>query len=397
MPTHNILAIDDDRFFTRLVCHAARIDGHTIDECNDAAKLNQALLKNYEFILLDIMMPEVNGVEMLGRIRTSAPDAKVVLMTAVDSKLIDKIVAFAREIGISIAGVLSKPFRRSELSLLLKSSHVSARQDEDAAKRNNALLAEVQNAIATGKAFIALQPQVSLHTNQWVGCEASLNVRNGRSAHQVSSESVYQLHEPEFGVRYDLHVIQQAVECVRTFSKATGAQCNLCVRVSHMSISAPNFADRLIAIIQQPVAPKVHLTLDLQSTPGAFDSAQFRNAAASLRRHEIRLALRGNLPALAAELLKKERMFDEVKIAGDALRGAYDSQQGRGELKSLFDFAAKACVVSVAEGVKDRELLKFLTINGCDLAQGSIVSKPLITADLVFRFLSQTAASDSAP
>lgn len=61
--------------------------------------------RHYDLILLDIMMPEVNGLDILEEIKKTTPFSKVIMMTAYST--IDKVLA-SNEFGAE--DYLTKPF-----------------------------------------------------------------------------------------------------------------------------------------------------------------------------------------------------------------------------------------------------------------------------------------------
>ena len=80
-----------------------------------------ALLKigknNYDLVLLDIHLPDINGLEMLGEIRNISPDSRIII-TSADVSESNKEIAFS---GGAIQ-FLEKPFGISDLQGLLRSA-----------------------------------------------------------------------------------------------------------------------------------------------------------------------------------------------------------------------------------------------------------------------------------
>jgi len=112
-----IAVVDDDNMFLQM---AAKIVMHNVHENVLSFKSSKAALSHIEendsadIILSDINMPEMNGLELLARIKKKYP-AKVCIMMSGDPAN-EKCV---RELGAD--GYLNKPFQASELSDLLLS------------------------------------------------------------------------------------------------------------------------------------------------------------------------------------------------------------------------------------------------------------------------------------
>lgn len=81
-----ILFIEDDRPISEMYARVLEHDGYDVDFAYDGADgLQKASHKHYDLILLDIMMPEMTGIEVLHKLRgedgTDHPDTKIVILT----------------------------------------------------------------------------------------------------------------------------------------------------------------------------------------------------------------------------------------------------------------------------------------------------------------------------
>ncbi len=110
MIKHNILLIDDDRDLVRLTEKYLKEEGYQVTSRYDGAEgLTTALENEFQLIILDVMLPLLNGFELLQRLRekSSVP----VLMLTAKSGDADKIAG----LRMGADDYLSKPFNMSEL------------------------------------------------------------------------------------------------------------------------------------------------------------------------------------------------------------------------------------------------------------------------------------------
>jgi len=82
----NILFIEDDRLISEMYARLLRADGYNIDFAyNGAEGLQKTKNKHYDLILLDIMMPQLTGIEVLHELRGEDghgnPDTKIIILT----------------------------------------------------------------------------------------------------------------------------------------------------------------------------------------------------------------------------------------------------------------------------------------------------------------------------
>lgn len=105
----HILLIDDDTELTSLLKEVLTFEGFVVSEANDGEAGLAALNKDIDLILLDVMMPKLNGTETLKRIREKW-ETPVLMLTAKGEE-IDRVIGL--ELGAD--DYLPKPFSDREL------------------------------------------------------------------------------------------------------------------------------------------------------------------------------------------------------------------------------------------------------------------------------------------
>ncbi len=105
----HILLIDDDTELTSLLSEVLSFEGFTVSEANDGEAGLAALSEEVDLILLDVMMPKLNGMETLKRLREDW-DTPVLMLTAKGEE-IDRVIGL--ELGAD--DYLPKPFSDREL------------------------------------------------------------------------------------------------------------------------------------------------------------------------------------------------------------------------------------------------------------------------------------------
>lgn len=81
-----ILFVEDDKPISQMYSRVLEREGFQVDFAyNGAEGLKKALSKHYDLILLDIMMPEKTGIEVLNELRGAEgkgnPETKIVILT----------------------------------------------------------------------------------------------------------------------------------------------------------------------------------------------------------------------------------------------------------------------------------------------------------------------------
>jgi heavy metal response regulator len=112
----HILLVEDDRGASRFIKKGLSEKGYTVDAVFDGEEgLYMAASRSYELIILDVMLPEMNGFEVLKGLRKDGIVTPVIFLTARDEK---NDVVHGLELGAD--DYLIKPFSFPELLARIK-------------------------------------------------------------------------------------------------------------------------------------------------------------------------------------------------------------------------------------------------------------------------------------
>lgn len=108
----SVLVVDDDQALRGLFKSLLAREGFDVDSAADGGDaLDRLKRRNYSVILLDLMMPNVNGFELLDRIERDSPSLlpRVIVMTGVNQRTIAKVDTS------KVWGLIRKPFDIDDL------------------------------------------------------------------------------------------------------------------------------------------------------------------------------------------------------------------------------------------------------------------------------------------
>lgn len=111
-----VLVVEDEVRLADTLADLLDLNGYTADVCHDGESgLDNALTAIYDVILLDVMLPKLNGFEVLRRLRASGNTTPVLLLTA-RSELSDKV----NGLDSGADYYLTKPFEPKELMACIR-------------------------------------------------------------------------------------------------------------------------------------------------------------------------------------------------------------------------------------------------------------------------------------
>src|SRR6266513_5020858 len=110
-PATRVLVVDDEQYIRDLVGTSLRYEGFEVEEASmGRAALAAASSFRPDLIVLDVMLPDLDGLEVTRRLRTDGVRVPVLFLTARDS-VEDKVA------GLTVGGddYVTKPFSLAEI------------------------------------------------------------------------------------------------------------------------------------------------------------------------------------------------------------------------------------------------------------------------------------------
>ena len=111
-----ILVIEDDAILADGLAHSLRSLGHAVDCMSTGDEADRALsAQEYDFVILDIKLPALDGFEVLRRLRRRKSNVPVLILTARDS-VHDRI----QGLDLGADDYITKPFEMGELEARMR-------------------------------------------------------------------------------------------------------------------------------------------------------------------------------------------------------------------------------------------------------------------------------------
>jgi DNA-binding response OmpR family regulator len=117
-----LLVVEDERRMLELLRKGLSEEGHSVSCASDgSAGLQMVRDNDFDVVILDVMMPKMNGFELTRRMRTENNCTPVLMLTAKDS-----VPDVAHGLDLGADDYMTKPFSFNELLLRLRAVNRSA-------------------------------------------------------------------------------------------------------------------------------------------------------------------------------------------------------------------------------------------------------------------------------
>lgn len=158
MSSESILVVEDEEKIARLLELELKYEGYNVKKAGDGIEALEAYRsKEWDLILLDVMLPGISGIELLRRIRVNDYDTPVILLTAKNS-VEDKVSG----LDLGANDYITKPFQIEELlariraTLRMNSMRQKKTEEEEGLKLADLTVNEKTREVKRGKQIIEL-------------------------------------------------------------------------------------------------------------------------------------------------------------------------------------------------------------------------------------------------
>jgi DNA-binding NtrC family response regulator len=128
MPRGTVLVVDDEPSILGTLKKALSLEGYSVDLAGGVALAEERLAKkNYDIVLLDVALPDGDGLELLGRLRSSGNELQVIMMSGHGT-----IDAAVRATKLGALDFLEKPLSTDRLLVVLENTFRLMRVEEEA-------------------------------------------------------------------------------------------------------------------------------------------------------------------------------------------------------------------------------------------------------------------------
>ena len=263
-------------------------------------------------------------------------------------------------------------------------------------QEDKVILAEIEEAMASHELQAYYQPLYDALTNRMVSAEAL--VRWIKKDGTVVSPAYFipVLEKNDAVLKVDWYILEEACKLLRYQIDNALNPVPISVNFSRMHlVYETNIADRLCQIVDSYQLE--HKWIEIEITESAFINqpeavAQLVKAIRSLG---FSVAIDDFGSGLSSLSFVKDVEVDVLKIDRSLLSKNCETEKERIVLESIFNFAHRLKLTTVAEGVETREQLGFLRTCDCKKIQGFLFARPEPTSDFLEDCQTQETDSDT--
>ena len=373
------LLVDDEAFARHLLTHQLSRLGFAevtaLERGADAVEMLERDPGAVDMVLLDLQMPEMDGVEFVRHLARMRFPGGVILISGEDARIIETTRKLAAAHRLNVRGALHKPVTAEQLHALLgEGVRMGPKSTRTPSKSYPA--ARVAQAIADGELLNFYQPKVDFARGKMVGVETLVRWKHPDDGMVFPDQFITVAEENDLIDDLTRVVLAGALQQARVWEDG-GLSLHVAVNVSMANLTSLDFPEYVVRAIAEAGVAKGRLVLEVTESRLMKNALAALDILTRLRLKHIGLSIDdfGTGHSSLAQL--RDIPFDELKLDRGFVHGAMRDPSNRAILEANLGLARQLGMHSVAEGIEDREDWDVLRGLRCDLAQGYFIARPM--------------------
>ena len=270
----------------------------------------------------------------------------------------------------------------------------SVEQDPQSQKRLD-LMSDLRHAIERDELFLNFQPQVRLADSACCGdVEALVRWRHPTRGIVPPSDFIPLAEESGFINELTRWVLSEALRKVAELGRM-GREMRVAVNLSARNLQLPGLADLVTRDLAEFGLPPGVLTLEITETAVMLDAQRGLETLAKLAAVGVRLSIDDFGTGYSSLANLRRLPVNELKIDRSFVADMVTNPSSGAIVRSIVQLGHSMGLSVVAEGIEDAATLAALRADGCDLAQGYHMARPM-AFDALLRWMDATGPVLSA-
>jgi len=371
-----LIVIDDEPDLACLVGDVAEQAGFSVEQYNNAGLFIEQYDKRADVIVLDLMMPGLDGVEVIRFLAGIDCDTQLILISGFDSGVLHSAQKLATEQGLNFSGSLNKPFRNDDLRKLLSELSITVKSAAHRVSIETPPASELLDALKNNELLLHYQPKVGLNGYSVTAVEAL--VRWQHPVYGLLGPDLFIPVAEEHGLIDDLTwvVLEQAMAQCRSWSDQ-GLTVHMAVNMSSNTLKELDLPEKMDDLVQKYGQDPSQLILEVTETALMQELTKSLDILTRLRMRGFHLSIDDFGTGYSSLVQLHRAPFSEIKIDRSFVMDMDGDKESYAIIETVIVLGHKLGMKVVAEGVETQANLEQLAAMGCDLAQGYHIARPM--------------------
>ncbi|WP_207864200.1 EAL domain-containing protein [Pseudomonas sp. 58(2021)] len=344
-----------------------------------SAALDCLKRRDFDLVLTDLLMPGMDGVQFIQGLAASGSRPELAIMSVASRRMLTSASLAARNLGVNVIGLISKPVKSSALRNLT----------EQLGNRRQATLPltgpqidhlAILAALDNGELQAWFQPKKSLANGRIVAAEALVRWIHPEHGMLLPGMFLSALKALLLEERLLWHILEQAMNAQKLWS-AQGYAIPVSINLPTHLLNSPDLADRILQFVLKHHGIPTMICFELMECSIPDEMSNFYAGACRLRMKGFGLSQDDFGQGYSSYLNLVSTPFTELKIDRALVHGCSENEELAQALTSLVTLGRQLGLTVVAEGVETAQELAVLRRINCTQVQGFLISHAVSSSE----------------
>lgn len=375
--------LDDDEQYASLLAEIAISNGWQVEIEHSPSIFLNADLPNNSVLILDLVMPEMDGIEVIRALANKNTDLLLILVSGFDTRVLHSAQQLAEAHNIKVLATLTKPISVKEFLKVLTQININTSSILEPSLTTDPVSAsDLNDAIEQHQLVLHYQPQINMKTKKLEGVESLVRWQHPEQGLLYPNQFITLAEENNLIDKLTEEVISMAVEQNEKWMDEE-LKIPMSINVSAQNITSLSLPEHLKSLTDKHTVTPENITLEITESAVMSQLTSSLDVLNRLRMKGFSLSIDdfGTGYSSLSHLYKAP--FTELKIDQDFVMKMLHHTEALIIVKICIMLGQMLGMKLVAEGVETQEMWDELNKLGCDVAQGYLIAKPMPADQLI--------------
>ena len=373
-----IYIIDDDIQIADMLCAAMEDIDLSSEHYSNAREFLKLDLDVTDIILLDLNMPDIDGIEVIRTLSDKKCESRLILISGHDKGVLHSAQQLAQAHSLNVIDSLTKPIKISNLQMIIKRLVLDVAAEEKRPESFHLMpeLDELKIAIDQHQLLLHYQPQVDIKTGALKGVEALVRWQHPDRGLIYPNLFITLAEENNLIADLTSQVIAMSMKQSSEW-KNMGLNTRISANISAENITSLTLPEQLSQMLIGSDLDSAMLTLEITESALMGELVTSLDILTRLRMKGFGLSIDDFGTGYSSFSQLHRIPFTELKIDQSFVMSLEADDESRAIVKTCIILGHELNMEVVAEGVESQEIFDTLKSLGCDIAQGYHIARPM--------------------